>query len=205
MEINGSNIFIVNDIENTLAQVVANLPMHSSRIIQNEEKSEFLMAQANATIKEAYIATNQTKYIILCGSTFRHEAQNALLKVLEEPPKNVIFIIITTSKSAILPTILSRVPHKYLKKNQEKIECEINFLHLDLKEIYSFLKQNQKISKQECKALVESMLFKINQQKIQLTNKELETFSTAIKLLELNSRPIHVLSTLLLTLSQRKQ
>jgi DNA polymerase-3 subunit delta' len=144
MEINGSNIFIVNDIENTLAQVVANLPMHSSRIIQNEEKSEFLMAQANATIKEAYIATNQTKYIILCGSTFRHEAQNALLKVLEEPPKNVIFIIITTSKSAILPTILSRVPHKYLKKNQEKIECEINFLHLDLKEIYSFLKQNQK-------------------------------------------------------------
>jgi DNA polymerase-3 subunit delta' len=49
------------------------------------------------------------------------------------------------------------------------------------------------------------MLFKINQQKIQLTNKELETFSTAIKLLELNSRPIHVLSTLLLTLSQRKQ
>lgn len=205
MEINGSNIFIVNDIESTLAQVVANLPMHSTRIIQNEEKSEFLMAQANATIKEAYIATNQTKYIILCGSTFRHEAQNALLKVLEEPPKNVIFIIITTSKSAILPTILSRVPHKYLKKSQEKIECEINFLHLDLKEIYSFLKQNQKISKQECKALVESMLFKINKQKIQLTNKELETFSTAIKLLELNSRPIHVLSTLLLTLSQRKQ
>lgn len=205
MEINTSNIFIVNDIEETLTQVISALPMHSTRIIKNEEKSEFLMAQANAAIKEAYIASNSTKYIILCGSTFRHEAQNSLLKVLEEPPKNVIFIIITTSKSAILPTILSRMPHKYLKVRKEKTVCDIDFLHLDLKEVYTFLKNNQKISKEETKQLIESMLFKINEQKIKLNHKELETFSTAVKLIDLNSRPIHILTTLLLTLSQRKR
>lgn len=205
MEINGSNIFIVNDIEQTLAQVITALPMHSTRVIKNEEKSEFLMAQAHATIKEAYIASNSTKYIILCGTTFRNEAQNSLLKVLEEPPKNVVFIIITTSKSAILPTILSRIPHKYLKRVKERNQCDIDFLRLDLKEIYIFLKDNQKISKEETKSLIESMLFKINVQKIKLNAKELETFSTALKLIELNSRPINVLTTLLLTLTQRKR
>lgn len=35
-------------------------------------------------------------------------AQNALLKVLEEPPGNIMFILTTTSKSALLETILSR-------------------------------------------------------------------------------------------------
>lgn len=35
-------------------------------------------------------------------------AQNALLKVLEEPPKGVIFILITTSRTVLLDTIISR-------------------------------------------------------------------------------------------------
>ena len=205
IEINSSNILIVNDIEDTLIKVVEKLPLHSSRIIKNEEKNEFLMAQSNAAIKEAYIASNEQKYIILCGTTFRHEAQNSLLKVLEEPPRNVVFIIITTSKSAILPTILSRIPHKYLKKTKEKVHCNINFLTLDLKETYTFLKENQKISKDESKILIESILFKISSQKIKLSSKELDTFSTAIKLIELNSRPSNVLTTLLLTLTQRKR
>jgi DNA polymerase III delta prime subunit len=36
------------------------------------------------------------------------EAQNALLKVLEEPPSHTIIILITTTKEALLPTIRSR-------------------------------------------------------------------------------------------------
>lgn len=36
-------------------------------------------------------------------------AQNALLKVLEEPPASVTFLLLTDSLSAIIPTILSRV------------------------------------------------------------------------------------------------
>ncbi len=36
------------------------------------------------------------------------EAFNAFLKTLEEPPKHVIFILATTEKSKVLPTILSR-------------------------------------------------------------------------------------------------
>lgn len=205
MEITSSNILIVNDIDETLQKLLPTLPKHDTRVVRNEEKDDFLLAQASLVVKEAYIATNHTKYIILCGKSFRNEAQNSLLKILEEPPRNVVFIIITTTKSTILPTILSRMPHKYLKTSMNKIDCELDILNLELKEVYAFLKNNQKISKSEAKDLVESILFKINTQKIKLTAKELESFSKSIKLLDLNSRPINVLTTLLLALLQRKR
>ena len=90
-----SAILIVNDIEATLNELLPKYPLHSTRIIKNEEKDEFLIAQSTQAIKEAYIASNEKKYIFLCGTTFRKEAQNSLLKILEEPPRNVVFIIIT--------------------------------------------------------------------------------------------------------------
>lgn len=204
-KIENSKILIVNDIDETLNSLVKYYSKHSIRIIRNEEKDEFLLAQANAAIKEAYISSNEKKYIFLCGSTFRNEAQNSLLKVLEEPPLNIVFIIITNSKSSILPTVFSRIPHKYLKSTLLRIESDLDLLKLDLKEVYTFLKQNQRITKNEAKKLVESVLFKINSQKIRLTQKELDVFSRSIKLLDLNSKPINVLTNLFLTLLNRKK
>lgn len=199
-----SSILIVNDIETTLSELLPNYPIHSTRIIKNEEKEEFLLIQATLAIKEAYIASSEKKYIFLCGSTFRKEAQNSLLKILEEPPKNVVFIIITNSKSSLLPTIYSRLPYKYLKKSVLKNESLLDLNKLDLKDIYNFLKDNQKISKNEAKDIVESILIKVNNQKIKLSHKELDFFSKSIKLLELNSRPINVLTTLLLSMANQK-
>lgn len=199
-----STILIVNDIETTLSELLPNYPIHSTRIIKNEEKEEFLLIQATQAIKEAYIASSEKKYIFLCGSTFRKEAQNSLLKILEEPPKNVVFIIITNSKSSLLPTIYSRLPYKYLKKSILKNESILDINKLDLKDIYNFLKDNQKISKNEAKDIVESILIKVNKQKIKLSHKELDFFSKSIKLLELNSRPINVLTTLLLSMANQK-
>jgi DNA polymerase III subunit delta' len=202
--IDHSCILIVNDIEATANELISKYPLHSTRIIKNEEKDEFQLAQATQAIKEAYIASNETKYIFLCGSTFRKEAQNSLLKVLEEPPRNVVFIIITNSKTSMLATIYSRIPYKYLKKSILKNESLLNINKLDLKDIYNFLKENQKISKNEAKDIVESILLKVNSQKIRLSAKELDFFSKSIKLLELNSRPINVLTTLLLFLANQK-
>jgi len=201
-----STLYIVNDIDISLKEITSTLPLHSVRIIRNEEegKNEFQLLQAQKAIKEAYIADNETKYIFLCGDNFRIEAQNSLLKVLEEPPKNIIFIIITLSKNSILPTILSRVQVKYIKTKKTIEEFVLNVKKLELKDIYSYLKENQRISKNDAKNIVESILLSIHKNNIQLTQKELESFSTAMKLLELNSRPLNVLTTLLLNIMVKK-
>jgi len=47
-------------------------------------------------------------YIINEGEKMTPQAQNALLKTLEEPPAYAIIIILTTNLEAMLPTILSR-------------------------------------------------------------------------------------------------
>ncbi|GGD33752.1 hypothetical protein GCM10012288_04670 [Malaciobacter pacificus] len=202
--IDDSCILIVNDITETLNKLSPLYPTHYTRVIKNEEKDEFQIAQANLTIKEAYIASNEKKYIFLCGTTFRREAQNSLLKILEEPPKNVVFIIVTNSKSSILPTIYSRIPYKYLKTSISKEPCKLDIAKLDLKDMYSFLKDNQRVSKNEAKELVESILLKAKLQNLELSQNQLEIFSKSIKLIDLNSKPINVLTTLLLTLANKQ-
>ena len=43
------------------------------------------------------------------------QAQNALLKTIEEPPSYAVIILITTNQEAFLPTILSRCVQLKLK------------------------------------------------------------------------------------------
>ncbi len=48
-------------------------------------------------------------YVLDCFDLASERVQNKLLKVLEEPPKNVYFLLGVTSLAPILPTITSRV------------------------------------------------------------------------------------------------
>ena len=47
--------------------------------------------------------------IIERADRMQDSARNAFLKILEEPPRDVVFILTTSRRGAILPTILSRV------------------------------------------------------------------------------------------------
>jgi len=84
-------------------------------------------------ISEVYLKPHSAKrkiFIIEQGDLLSLEAQNALLKVLEEPPEYVTFIICVTSKEKLLPTVLSRsqtvsffplpdeTVEKYIKENE---------------------------------------------------------------------------------------
>ena len=202
--VKNSSIFIVNSIEDSLSKILAVYPIHQTRVIKNEEKDEFQIEQANKTLKEAYIASNETKYLFLCGATFRVEAQNALLKILEEPPKNIVFILLVSSKNSLLPTIYSRLPYKNLKKVVEKDDIELNIKKLDLKDIYTFIKNSQKITKDEAINIVETILIKANKENIKFNQKELDVFFKSIKLLELNSKPTTVLTYLLLSILEKE-
>ena len=49
------------------------------------------------------------RIVIVDGAEYmNHSAQNAILKILEEPPKNTLLILTTTQPGAFLPTIRSR-------------------------------------------------------------------------------------------------
>ena len=200
-----SSILVVNSIDTSLEEILAFYPSHFTRVIKNSEKNEFQIVDAQNAIKEAYIATNETKYIFLCGATFRSEAQNALLKVLEEPPLNIVFIILVESKSSILPTIHSRLLYKNLKQSVLKEDIDLDLKYLDLKTLYNFVKENQRISKDEAIKLVGKLVLKINKDKISLNEDELESFSKAITLLNLNSRPAPILAYLLLTILEKER
>ena len=57
------------------------------------------------------------------------DAFNALLKVLEEPPKHVVFILATTEPHKILPTVLSRVQRFDFKRlNQGQISEKLKMM-----------------------------------------------------------------------------
>lgn len=45
-------------------------------------------------------------------------SRNSMLKILEEPPEDVVFVLTTTRRNAVMPTILSRVrPYNFLPRD----------------------------------------------------------------------------------------
>lgn len=47
-------------------------------------------------------------FIVENAGRLRRDAQNALLKIIEEPPESVIILLLTDMRSSLLPTVLSR-------------------------------------------------------------------------------------------------
>lgn len=79
-------------------------------------------------------------YIITDGAQLTEEAQNAMLKILEEPPEYAVFIIIAASAEVLLPTVLSRSTRvrfaplgdeqmrRYIEEKYAKSGSELDFL-----------------------------------------------------------------------------
>jgi DNA polymerase-3 subunit delta' len=60
-------------------------------------------------------------YIMNEGEKMTPQAQNALLKTLEEPPAYAVILILTTNVDALLPTILSRCVVLHMKPVQDTL------------------------------------------------------------------------------------
>ena len=116
------------------------------------EKTGVLQGYSIATVRkiraDAYIAANEARckvYIFSKVDNMGIPAQNALLKVLEEPPENVIFILTCTNSANILPTIRSRTQQMALKSTsqQELHKYLLNkFPNESLDEIWQISKGN---------------------------------------------------------------
>lgn len=84
---------------------------------KNNEK--LLVSDSNEIVSEVYIkpAVHENKVFIINNIDISTEqAQNKLLKVLEEPPKHVYFLLSCKSLATVLPTIKSRCRKIVLEK-----------------------------------------------------------------------------------------
>ncbi|MEJ2372515.1 MAG: DNA polymerase III subunit delta', partial [Sulfurimonas sp.] len=98
------HIVISKELESEIERLEALLTGY--RVVKFLEET-FKIEHAKEVTAEAYISESATKYIILAAIDFTDVAQNSLLKLLEEPPRNIEFILLTPTKSTLLPTIRS--------------------------------------------------------------------------------------------------
>ncbi|MDD2789898.1 MAG: DNA polymerase III subunit delta' [Sulfurimonas sp.] len=197
-----SHILITSEIESEVERLKREL--HGYRVVTFVE-DEFKIEHAKAVVAEAYISESQTKYIILASKNFNAVSQNSLLKALEEPPRNIEFIIISPTKSNLLPTVRSRLPILHGQKVRREISIEINLAKMDYKEVFAFLKENARVTKSRAQELVEELYYRATVvDTLILSQTQLENFEKAYRLLELNSRPTSVLAMLLMSFAREK-
>lgn len=104
--------------------------------------------------KDAYLKPIEARkkvYIIYDADSMTEEASNCLLKITEEPPKDVVIILIGSNLSYILPTIVSRCQiikfpeSKYAQKARDEKGSYIDeFLNIEnrfLSETLEFIKR----------------------------------------------------------------
>ena len=198
-----SHILISTDIESSYERLKEEL--HPNRVVGFIEDGEFKIEHAKAVISESYISESQVKYLILGAPSYNSISQNALLKVLEEPPRNIEFIIISPTKSNLLPTVRSRLPLVQGDVKHELMDVKLNLLRIDYAQVFAFLKEHARISKMEAKLLVQGLYNQaVVVDKLLLSEEQLDNFDRAFRLLEVNSKPQNILAMLLMSFVNEK-
>ncbi|MBQ3565956.1 MAG: DNA polymerase III subunit delta' [Oscillospiraceae bacterium] len=125
---------------------------HSCRIAQKNVHPDIIFPEQSGKLNtytvetcrhvctDAFVVPNNSDikiYIFADADNIQLPAQNALLKIIEEPPAHVRFIFTAKSKDAFLPTIISRVTSVGASACTEK-ECitalsEKNYSDTDIK------------------------------------------------------------------------
>jgi DNA polymerase III delta prime subunit len=154
--------------------------------------------------KKSYLKPfkSPSKIVFIRASDLTHESQNAMLKILEEPPDNTIIIVSVPDKNLILPTILSRCKVLEIKNDKELSDAEIskyqNLLNsINSKGVGERLKLAQDYSKDREQALIylENLIHAGRDNLLTYPNvdqlnavKSLQRFYTIIKTTNVNLR-----------------
>ena len=143
----GENQQVLYDNTLLLSQSLFKMPPDTSHptidtLRHLAQSPDFIFESSDNAIKLETIKTIQIRiqygpshypiFLVIIDHAHRltPEAANAFLKTIEEPPNNVHFIFLTTSKSQVLPTILSRCNSLYFATTTALPAPEIDFLTL---------------------------------------------------------------------------
>ncbi len=92
---------------------------------QGRKRREILVDAVRALASDAQVMPNEASgrvFIIRDADTMNPQAQNALLKLLEEPPAGVSFVLCAANEARLLPTVRSRCER--LRVNADAAESE---------------------------------------------------------------------------------
>jgi DNA polymerase-3 subunit delta' len=163
-------------------------------------RDDFLIEDAKKVIAEAYISEEREKFLILGAKSFNAISQNSLLKIIEEPPKNIVFILIAPSKSLFLPTIRSRLAMINPKNSTKISSLDISLKNLDINALFSFVKAHESLKRHDLQELIEKIYHhaSVNESML-LSQEQLDAFDLAYRLIHLNGRSQSILIMLLMT------
>lgn len=180
-----NRVIITNDLEKALSDIT-----YDELFLRDELKID----DVHEIKKRAYIAEKKKKTIVIAAKKYNIYAQNALLKILEESPKNVEFILIATSKYLLLDTIVSRLALE--KRIYDSPQAEFELEKITNEKILELLKQN--LSKEELISLLKQLLKKdLNEELLKLIND-------AVIMAELNIDINAIISLIMLGLKVEK-
>ncbi len=195
-----NKIILTTDIDSELERLRA---LDLAECVRIFYVQELKIDDVHQIITEAFISHDGRKLIILAAQNYNIFAQNALLKVIEEPPSGVEFILLGRNKNAFLPTILSRLLLEDRRKRMQIADFELDLKKMSLDAIYSFLKNSKDISQERAKEQIQSLLFALHQAGILLDDEQLQAFDRALLANSFYQRFEYVFLPLLLMVWQK--
>lgn len=203
-----SKIIISSEFQSVKAEILATYDPNFVRFFSGDN---FSVDDARSVINEAYIAEARQKIIVIMAYKFGVESQNSLLKIIEEPPRNIVFIIVVPSKNILLPTIRSRL---ILENKEEFLPSEpsgLNYANLTLRDVMHFLDEKialekyDKLSKKDFLRLLKSIVIDAIKFGVKFNDEDYRYFFKLYRLADLNAKSVQILTPLLLLIMQRQK
>lgn len=130
--------------ENPVSSKILEAILTSSKKLENLVKSDGIpIFRIRKMTYWVHTTNNDGAKIVIVDSadTLGEGSRNALLKVLEEPPAGVYFILISSRKEGIIPTIISRLrPYHFSLRSTEQQKQVINRIFRKDSEPFNSLK-----------------------------------------------------------------
>lgn len=139
---------LVNSIEENCQKLESSYLYNSIPVSQVRRLSVWARLTSGDSSKKTIIIENADK--------MQESVRNALLKILEEPPADCMFVLTTTNRGAVMPTILSRVRtyNFYQRTIPQQLEVIKRVFHDDytnINNISEYLNGFLPISREEIK------------------------------------------------------
>ena len=137
------------------------------------------------------------------------DPQNALLKILEEPPRNIVFVLVAPAKNIFLSTVRSRLSIDNRIKLIKSEPTGINFTRLKLAYINDYvsaqsaLEKSDNLSKTQLLNLLKSIIIDAVKNGVKFSHEDYLYFNKLYRITDLNAKAQTVLLPLLLLIMQR--